>query len=172
MTCQRVSFTIAMTSRLRTVVRRLAHQLMNLVGVYWQLPRVAFRRVNSSARPKIVGSSGSQMLCSDTLHLQYTSECVEESRALAERVLPRADHFVPTDGNVAGTQGQTAAAGSSEQPSRKWRTQRLGNTKWRVSEVSYELETTVRQRTDGTRRGRFPSERGGRKRRAGGGVLE
>ena len=83
------------------------------------------------------------MLCSDTLHLQEPLECVEESRALAEHVLPRADHFVPTDGNVAGTQGQTAAAGSIEQTSTKWRTQRLRNTKWRVSEVSYEVETTV-----------------------------
>ena len=52
MTCQRVSFTMAMTSRLKTVVRPLAHQLINLVRVCWQLPRVAFRRVSSPARPK------------------------------------------------------------------------------------------------------------------------
>ena len=66
-------------------------------------------------------------------------------RALAQRVLPRDDHFVQTDGNVSGTQLQSAAAwslwqkGRVEQPSGKWRTKRLCNTKWRVSVVSHEV---------------------------------
>ena len=84
-------------------------------------------------------------------HLQGSLECAEELaelstiRMLAKCVLPSDDHFVQTDGNVSGTQVQTTAAcslwqkGRVEQPSRKWRTKRFCNTKWRVSVVSYEV---------------------------------
>ena len=106
-------------------------------------------------------------------HLQDSLGCAEESRALAGRVLLRDDHFTRTDSNVSGTQVQTTAAcslwhkGRVEPPSRKWRTKRLFNTRWRVSGVSYEVAKDGRQRTDRTRGGCAPSERGGRKRRAG-----
>ena len=71
--------------------------------------------------------------------------------------LPRDDHFIQTDGNVSGTQVQTTDACSLqqkcrvEQPSRKWRTKRFCNTKWRVSVVSYEFAKEGPRRTDGTR---------------------
>ena len=45
-----------------------------------------------------------------TEHLQDFLECAEEIRALAERVLPRDNHFLQTDGNVSGTQVPTTAA--------------------------------------------------------------
>ena len=105
-------------------------------------------------------------------------KCAEESlqlstvRVLAERVLPRDGHFVQTDGDVTGTQVPTLDAcslwqmGRVGQLSRKWRTTLLCNTKWRVSGVSFEANESLR-RTDGTRGGRFPLERGRRKRRAG-----
>ena len=77
--------------------------------------------------------------------------------------------------------------GRVEQPSRKWRTRRFGNIKWRVSAVSHEVVHVGNQRaggweltsntslqsaneglprTDGTRRGHFPFDRGKRKKRA------
>ena len=102
-----------------------------------------------------------------------TSRTAWSARRSPERVLPRDNYFVQTQGNVSGTQGQTTAAcslwqkGRVEQPSRKWWTKRLRNTEWRVSGVSCEVANDGRQRTDGTRRGRSPSECGGRKGRAG-----
>ena len=90
-------------------------------------------------------------------HLQDSLGCAEESRALAGPVLLRDDHFTRIDSNVSGTQVQTTAAcslwhkGRVEPPSRKWRTKRLFNTKWRVSGVSYEVAKDGRQRTDRTR---------------------
>ena len=86
---------------------------------------------------------------------------------------PRNDPFVQTGGSVSGTQVQTTAAcslwqkGRVEQPSRNQRTKRLCNTKRRVSVVSYEVANEGQRRTDETRRGRSPSERGGRERLAG-----
>ena len=106
-------------------------------------------------------------------HLQDSLKCAEESRALAERVLPRDDHFIQTDGNVLGTQVQTTAAcslwqkGRVEPPSRKGRPQRRGNTKWLPSRVSCEIANEGLRRTGGTRRSHFPFERGGRQKRAG-----
>ena len=46
MTRQRVSATRAVTSRIRAVLWPLAQRVMKLNGVFQQLPRVAFRRVN------------------------------------------------------------------------------------------------------------------------------
>ena len=102
-------------------------------------------------------------------HLQGSLTCAEESlelstvRVLVERVVPRDDHFVQTNGDVSGTQGQTTAACSRWQKGRVERPSR----KWRVSVVRYEVANVGLRRTDGTWGGRAPSERDGRKRRAG-----
>ena len=92
-------------------------------------------------------------------HVQGSLEPAKLStiRLSAECVLRRDDHFVQTDGDVSGTQVQTTAEGRVEQPSRKWRTKRFCNTKWRVSVVSYEVANEGLWRTDGTRGGRLPS---------------
>ena len=98
----------------------------------------------------LVGEKNTTEFTGDSYgHLQGSLKCAEESlelstvRVLVERVLPRDDHFVQTDGDVSGTQVQTTAACSLWQkgrvgpPSGKWRTKRLSNTKWQVSVVSY-----------------------------------
>ena len=132
---------------------------------------------------------------SDGPFLECAEESLElfAVRTLAKRVLPGDDHFVQTDGDVSGTQVQTTAACSPWQsgrvgPPRKWRTKRFRKSKSWASVVSCEVVRALNQRaggwespsntsawsaneglrrTDGTRRGRFPFERGRRKRRTG-----
>ena len=75
------------------------------------------------------------------------------TRVLVKCALSWEDHLVQTDGNVSGTQVQTAAAysvwqkGRVEQSSRKRRTKRFGNIKWLVSVVSCEVVYALNPRT-------------------------
>ena len=76
-------------------------------------------------------------------------------RMSVKRVLSWDDHFVQTNGNVSRTQAPTTAAyplwqeGRVERSSRKRRTKRFGNIKWRVSVVGYEIVHALNQRAGG-----------------------